>query len=95
VAPEDAPQSARAPDFIVPPEIKNEEKKPIMINPGFDTETATLSTFAKGRGPGDCGTEAGWTWDGKAFRVTLYRSMPYCRGVTLDDWPVLYRAARK
>ncbi|MDB5599960.1 MAG: hypothetical protein JWN71_2004 [Xanthobacteraceae bacterium] len=95
VAPEDAPQSARAPDFIVPPELKNEEKKPIMINPGFDTETATLSTFAKGRGPGDCGTEAGWTWDGKAFRVTLYRSMPYCRGVTLDDWPVLYRAARR
>lgn len=95
VAPEDAPQAARTPDFILPPEQKRNDKDIILVNADFDATTATLTTFSKGRGIGDCGTETEWIWDGKAFRVVSYRNMPYCRGVSLDDWPALYRATRK
>jgi hypothetical protein len=95
VAPEDAPQHARAPTFIAPSELKSEDNNDVAMNASFDAKTATLTTFAKGRGPGDCGIETGWTWDGKAFRVSRYRSMPTCRGVPPDDWPTVYWATTK
>lgn len=95
IAPEDAPQTARTPDFILPPNQKHNDKDTLLVNADFDAATATLTTFSKGRGLGDCGTETEWIWDGKAFRVVSYRNMPYCRGVALDDWPTVYRATKK
>jgi hypothetical protein len=95
IAPEDAPQEARTPDFILPPEQKRNDKDIILVNADFDATTAKLTTFSKGRGLGDCGSETEWIWDGNAFRVVSYRNMPYCRGVLLDDWPMQYRATRK
>ena len=67
----------------------------ITTNPVFDPKTMTLSTFSKGRGIGDCGSREEWVWDGKAFRLALLKIMPHCKGIPLDDWPVLYRAERK
>ena len=71
------------------------EPQTSATNPSFDPRTMTLSTFAKGRGISDCGSAEDWAWDGKAFRLLRLRMMPHCKGVPLDDWPVLYRADRR
>jgi hypothetical protein len=54
----------------------------------------TLSSLALGRGVGDCGVAAEWAWDGKAFRLMRAIMMSSCRGVPVEDWPVLFRARR-
>jgi hypothetical protein len=66
-----------------------------LMNPSFDSETMTLSSFNKGRGIGDCGSEEQWVWDGIAFRLALERTMTECRGIPMDDWPVTFRAEVK
>lgn len=66
-----------------------------LMNPIFNPETMTLTSFSKGRGYGDCGVEEQWVWDGKAFRLALERSMSACRRIPMDDWPVSYRAEVK
>jgi hypothetical protein len=66
-----------------------------LMNPNFDSETMTLSSFNKGRGYGDCGGEEQWVWDGKAFRLALERTMTECRRIPMDDWPVTFRAEVK
>ncbi len=63
-----------------------------LINAVFDPEKMTLTSFNKGRGIGDCGSEEEWVFDGKTFRLAQIRIMSECNGVALDDWPVLYRA---
>jgi hypothetical protein len=65
------------------------------INPSFDAATQTLSTFDKGRGVGDCGTSSEWVWDGTAFQLLSYKTMPTCNGIPSDDWPTLFQAQRK
>ncbi len=67
----------------------------MAVNPGFDEKTMTISTFNKGRGLGDCGTDEEWVWDGNVFRLARLRMMPHCRLILLPDWPVLHRAERK
>jgi hypothetical protein len=66
--------------------------KHLVVNAGFDSKTATLTMFGKGRGPGDCGSLGEWVWDGKDFRLTRYQSMPKCAGLMSDYWPTVYRA---
>ncbi len=63
-----------------------------LMNPSFDPETMTITSFMKGRGYGDCGSEEQWVWTGKTFQLALERSMSDCRRIPLDDWPVTYRA---
>jgi len=62
----------------------------LLFNPGFDPKTQTLSMFSKARGIGDCGEEASWVWDGRAFQLISDQMMPTCRGVPSDDWPPLF-----
>lgn len=62
------------------------------MNIDYNPETRMLTSFAKGRGLGDCGDETQWVWDGKAFQVVVSRVMGDCRGVPFDDWPTLYQA---
>lgn len=64
----------------------------VVTNPGFDPKTLTLSSFAGGRGVGDCGSWAEFVWDGTHFATSLLRKMETCRGVYRDDWPFSYRA---
>lgn len=64
-----------------------------LINAEFDPATGALTQFSKGRGIGDCGTEARWLWDGKRFQLASYRTMDDCRGVSSDWWPVLWRSS--
>ena len=60
-----------------------------------DDSPTTLSSFFKGRGVGDCGEEASWTWTGGAFRLNSYVTLPECRGVAADDWITLFRSTDK
>jgi hypothetical protein len=73
---------ARAPDF----------DDTVLLNAFFDGASQTITAFAKGRGLGDCGEEADWTFDGTAFRLTRLAAMPECEGVPSGAWPSLYRA---
>lgn len=63
------------------------EDDDIAFNPTFDGDGMTLSAFYKGRGPGDCGTSAAWTWNGRAFDAMRRAQMAPCRGVPSNDWP--------
>lgn len=66
-----------------------------LMNPIFDPQTMTLTSFNKGRGYGDCGVEEQWVWDGRTFQLALERFMSECRRIPLDDWPVTWRAEVK
>lgn len=63
---------------------------PMLVNARWNPARGELSSFAKGRGLGDCGTAETYRWDGALFRLTEARSMPVCRGAW--EWPVLYSA---
>jgi hypothetical protein len=56
------------------------EGKPMLINAGWDAERGLLTSFAKGRGLGDCGTDSEYAWDGRAFRLVKQAEMDECRG---------------
>ncbi|WP_304186446.1 DUF1176 domain-containing protein [Phenylobacterium aquaticum] len=66
-----------------------------LIEAAFDRDTLTLSDFYKGRGIGDCGAGASWTWDGKTFRLSAQTTMSECRGVPQDDWPISFVSRQK
>lgn len=51
---------------------------PNVVNASFDD--GILSTFAKGRGLGDCGVIQLFAWDGTGFRLAEQREMGECRG---------------
>lgn len=63
-----------------------------LMNIDYDADSRMLSSYAKGRGIGDCGTAASWVWDGSRFRLTSLIAMEVCQGIPADAWPVLYRA---
>lgn len=63
---------------------------PLLVNSGFDAKTGELSSYAKGRGLGDCGSAETYVWDGTRFRLVEARSMGECRGST--NWLVTWRA---
>lgn len=62
-----------------------------LINASWDARTGTLSSYAKGRGLGDCGEAADYVWDGTRFRATALHRMDDCRGST--NWLTVWRAA--
>lgn len=68
-----------------------DEGKPVLINAGFDPATGILSSFAKARGLGDCGTGRDYVWDGARFRLTSQIEMGECRGSR--DYISTWRAA--
>ncbi|MCB9690058.1 MAG: DUF1176 domain-containing protein [Alphaproteobacteria bacterium] len=53
---------------------------PIVTNADFTPATATLTSYARGRGPGDCGVSSSWAWDGQRFRLLSRTEMPTCAG---------------
>ena len=66
-----------------------------LIEPGFDEKTKTLTTFAKGRGLGDCGqtsvsqiivTDYGYV----TVKTTEIRSKVKCDG-KYRTWPVVFK----
>jgi hypothetical protein len=63
---------------------------PLIVNAQWNPAQAALSSFARGRPLGDCGTSETYRWDGAMFRLTEARAMPVCRGAWL--WPVIWSA---
>lgn len=64
-----------------------------LTNAGYDAQTLTLSSFAKGRGLGDCGTSGIWQWDGYTFALLEFSAKYECDGEGYPgEFPIIYRA---
>jgi hypothetical protein len=63
----------------------------MLVNASFDARGATLSTFNKGRGIGDCGDAQDYVWDGAQFRLAAARRMDECRASV--NWLTVWKAA--
>lgn len=61
-----------------------------LVNADWDATARRLSTFARGRGLGDCGTIQRYAWDGRRFRLVAQEVMGECRGST--DYITTFRA---
>lgn len=61
-----------------------------LTNAEWDAATRRLDSFAKGRGPGDCGASQSYAWDGARFRLVAQAVMGECRGST--DYITTWRA---
>jgi hypothetical protein len=77
----------RPAQFETPPGIGEGDA---LVNADWADETGRLSTYAKGRGIGDCGTAQGFVWDGARFRLVELSTMGECRGSL--DWITTWRA---
>jgi len=51
-----------------------------LTNGGWDPKTQRITSYAKGRGIGDCGTLQSYAWDGTRFRLSQRTEMSECRG---------------
>lgn len=83
---------ARRAAFPAPDGPAGAESPAILDNPILAEDGLTLNSGQRGRGIGDCGTEARWVWTGEAFHLAYLSQMDECRGVRIEDWPVSYRA---
>ena len=63
---------------------------PVLVNAYWNAGTQTISSYAKGRGLGDCGSSETYVWDGSMFRLTRATAMTECRGSL--DWIPTWRA---
>lgn len=68
-----------------------EDDASVLTEPVYDPASATLNSFSKGRGIGDCGVALGWVFDGKAFQPASRDEQRRCAG-SPGDWPALYRS---
>lgn len=62
----------------------------LLVNADWDSQTQTISSHAKGRGIGDCGSSQQYVWDGSSFRLIQANAMDECRGSL--DWITVWRA---
>ena len=67
----------------------------MLINESFDPKTMVLTSFAKGRGIGDCGTLTEWVWTGSTFALLDASGIEACPGALPEDWPSVYQANRR
>lgn len=61
-----------------------------LVNADWDPRQRRLTSFAKGRGLGDCGVGSDFAWDGVSFRLAHQEAMGECRGST--DYITTWRA---
>ena len=62
----------------------------LLVNADWDEATQMMSSYAKGRGPGDCGNAQLYVWDGVQFRLISASGMEQCRGSL--EWLTLWQA---
>jgi hypothetical protein len=77
---------------VLLPAMPGEPPRDVVTNADYAPATAQLSHYAKGRGLGDCGEIASWTFDGRDFVLAELTSMDLCNGVNSDRWPTLWRS---
>ena len=58
-----------------------------LVNADWDEKSREITTYAKGRGLGDCGSIQAYAWDGRSFRLKRMGVMGECRG-SMDYIPV-------
>lgn len=76
--------------FDLPPRWTETDSAPTLVNADFDPESGLLTSFAKGRGLGDCGIGSDYVWDGERFRLVHQIEMNECRGSL--DYVTTWRA---
>lgn len=81
--------------FDFQPSWSDEENQPLLVNAHWEENRQILSSFAKGRGIGDCGSAESFIWDGEQFRLIEASSMHECRGAYewITTWRANYRKA--
>lgn len=62
----------------------------IVTNGDWNAKFRRLTSYARGRGLGDCGTEQSFAWDGTGFRLAEQKQMDECRGSV--DYITTWRA---
>jgi hypothetical protein len=78
------------------PGLPGEAPETGIGNARYDSATATLSSYGKGRGLFDCGENVDWIFDGKNFQLSEYSMQRRCGGMkTPGDFPMLWRSVRK
>jgi hypothetical protein len=70
----------RLADFDYKPAFGEPGAAFVLVNASWSAERSELSSFAKGRGIGDCGSSETYVWDGTRFRLTQATAMDECRG---------------
>lgn len=80
----------RAAKFETPPGFQDDN---VVINGDWLADERRLTSYAKGRGIGDCGTAQEYAWDGTRFRLTELTQMGECRGSL--DWITTWRAVTR
>jgi len=83
-------RKAKRAEFDFLPSASASVASPLLANASWDPLTGELTSFAKGRGLGDCGTTETYVWDGRRFRLITQFAMGECRGVL--DWIPTWRA---
>lgn len=79
--------------FDLAPQFGEPGAKPALVNAGYDPKTGRLTSYAKGRGIGDCGVGQDFVWDGTRFRLAEMRVLGECRGAI--TWPTVWRATAR
>ncbi|MDX3909898.1 MAG: DUF1176 domain-containing protein [Sphingobium sp.] len=79
--------------FDLNPGWREDSGKPMLVNANFDVARSTLSSYAKGRGVGDCGSSEAYVWNGRMFRLIEAWQMGECRGAW--RWITTWRATPK
>ena len=76
--------------FDLRPSWGEEGGQAALVNAGWDAKKGELTSYAKGRGLGDCGSAQTYVWDGARFRLVEERTMGECRGSV--DWMRVWTA---
>lgn len=87
---EDQKWSFEPAKFDIPPAWGGDGRTPLLVNASWQDKDQILSSFAKGRGLGDCGNSESYVWDGSMFRLIEATSMNECRGGY--EWITTWRA---
>jgi hypothetical protein len=76
--------------FETPPGFQDDN---LIVNGDWLPDERRLTSYAKGRGIGDCGSAQEFAWDGTRFRLTEMTLMGECRGSL--DWITTWRAVTR
>lgn len=66
--------------FDVPFGMAEESAPPQVVSGGWDDGTATLTSYERERGLGDCASQETFVWDGATFRLVAKDELDECRG---------------
>jgi hypothetical protein len=78
-----SPGNARLLSFRFP-QARGYESRSSVTSPEVDDKEKTLTSFHKGRGPGDCGSAGEWKWNGRDFLLQRYWLKVDCNGKRFD-----------